>query len=128
MDAPGGTAAPGGSVVLRLHAPLRRAHARCLVQRLLPLVSDGGLVVCEVSGPPDLGTVDVLARLRLVTRRRGCRLQVRGAPGDLAALAGLLRATGLHDALAAPLQASGQPEPGEQPGVEEVVDVDHLPA
>jgi len=49
------------------------------------------LLVCDVGhlARIDLGTVDVLARLALIARRRGCRFSVRDAPPDLRALLAL---------------------------------------
>ena len=74
------------------------------------------------TGPPDLAVVDQLARLELAARRLGCSVAVRGAAPDLAGLAGLLDLVGLTGVLA--VEVGGQPEGGEQPGVEEVVVAD----
>lgn len=83
-------------------------------------------VVVDVSGysTPDLVLVDLLARLRLVTGRLGAALVVLGAPPELdqlLAFVGLL-------AVVSPRRLDGreldrEPEPREEPGVEEVVDV-----
>ncbi len=66
--------------------------------RLLTLLERGEtrLVVCDVTGVdrPDVAAVDVLGRLRLTSRRFGCRFVVRGASAELRgllALAGLRR-------------------------------------
>ncbi len=67
-----------------------------------------------VTGATDLAAVDLLARLQLAARRRGCSIRVRNASAELFALldlAGLSRC----------LEVGGEPEDGEQPGVEEVV-------
>src|SRR5947209_6882173 len=94
-------------------------------------------VVVDVRGygTPDLVLVDVLARVRLVAGRLGARVQVLGATAELTQLLGAL---GLLRALAPeppPPEAGEAPEgrggseggreaePGEEPGVEEVVDV-----
>jgi ABC-type transporter Mla MlaB component len=42
------------------------------------------VVLCDVSGAtPDALTVDVLATLQLLARRRGCRVQLRHASREL---------------------------------------------
>ena len=88
------------------------------------------LVVLDVSGcSADLALVDVVLRVVLQARRLGADVAVRGMS---APLAGLLRYTGLDGALGglvdpgvdrAGSELGGQPEPGEEAGVEEVVDV-----
>jgi hypothetical protein len=83
-------------------------------------------VVVDVScyRTPDIPLVDVLLRVRLVTRRLGAGLLVVGGGPELQqllALLGLLSVVPLG-----PFEGSergGQPEPREQPRVEEVVDV-----
>jgi hypothetical protein len=57
----------------------------------------GGVVVCDVAaaGRADVVTVEALARLRLVARRHGWRLEVSGAGPELVELVRLL---GLSDA------------------------------
>ncbi len=70
-----------------------------------PLVCAGGV---------DLSVVDGLARLHLEARRQGCAIWFRQACPELAAL---LQLVGLGDVL----QVGGQPESGEEGGVEEVV-------
>ncbi|MEU0282192.1 MULTISPECIES: STAS domain-containing protein [unclassified Streptomyces] len=49
-------------------------------------------VICEVDGlvRPNLAAVEVLARLRLDARRRGCRLRLRGAGRELRLLLDLV--------------------------------------
>jgi len=54
-------------------------------------------LVCVVSEPIDLGVLEALTRLRLLTGRRGARLVVR-AEGSC--LAELLALTGLEELLA----------------------------
>jgi STAS domain len=83
-------------------------------------------VVVDVSGyrRPDLVLVDVLARLRLAAGRLGAVLVVLGAPPELEqllALAGLLAVVPLGPPEVS--EFGRQPEPREEPGVEEVVDV-----
>jgi hypothetical protein len=68
---------------------------------------------------PDLGLVDVLARMQLEARRRGWRLRLRDASPQLV---GLLELVGLASLSALePLEPRRQPELGEQLGEEEVV-------
>src|SRR4051794_38736696 len=83
-------------------------------------------VVIDVGGyrKPDLALVDVLSRLRLVTSRLGAPLVILGGGEELErllALLGLLAVLPLDPA--DDLEGGREPEPREQPGVEEVVDV-----
>ena len=128
-----------GAAVLVLEGRVGRGDTVRLTGRLLALLEGNasGRVVCDVSGVagPDLGTVEVLARLRLTARRAGRRLVLRGVNGDLAELVLL---AGLSDVLVMePLgvEARGEAEEGEEAGgVEEEDDagdavageVDHL--
>ena len=65
------------------------------MERTLPAPEDPpASLTCDVSGVacPDLGTVDLIARLQLVARRSGYRLLLRGSPDalrELVLLAGL---------------------------------------
>jgi len=65
------------------------------------------VVVCDVSrlARPDAAAVDLLCRIRLAARRRGGRLQLRGASTDLL---DLIELVGLCDML------PGQPRSGVQ--------------
>lgn len=83
------------------------------------VVDSSGLVAgaFELGGPgrPDLAAVDVLARLQLAARRAGGRIRLVAVSPELAELldlAGLRREVG------------GQPEGGEEVGVEEGVVLD----
>ena len=89
------------------------------------LVREGAEVVrwpLAISLPPDLAVVDRLAKLQLVARRRGCSIQLLTVSGevwellDLAGLARLVRVTG-----ELVVEVGGQPEGGEERGVDEVV-------
>jgi hypothetical protein len=68
------------------------------------------------AGRADLALVDALVRFQLVARRAGARLRLRDASEQLR---GLLELVGLAGVLA--LEPRGKAEPGEQLGVEEVV-------
>ncbi|HEX2118452.1 MAG TPA: hypothetical protein VHF91_04665 [Acidimicrobiales bacterium] len=68
-------------------------------------------------GKPDLATVDELARMQLAAKRMGCSIWLRQACPDVL---WLLRLAGLDDRL----QVLGEPEGGEEVGVEEVVVAD----
>lgn len=68
---------------------------------------------------PELGLVDALARLGLMTRRLGGTLQIRNAGEDLRRLVELV---GLSEALGLIAELPGQAECGEELGVEEVVE------
>jgi hypothetical protein len=103
-----------GATVTRADIPALCADLAALLGR-----RGRGVVICDVAGVarPTVVTVEALARLRLVARRHGWRLVVRGAGPDLLQLVALL---GLADALP---EAGRQPEEREQAGgVEEVVD------
>lgn len=70
------------------------------------------VVVCDARhlARGGLGTVDALARLQLAARRRGCRVELRNVPPDLAQLlelCGLAEVLRLSDALGV--------DPGRQP-------------
>lgn len=84
--------------VLRLRGPLApsAAGAVCAEARAL-LEATPGSLVCVVSGPIDLGVLEALTRLRLLTHRRGSRLLVRAEGSGLAELLAL---TGLEEPLA----------------------------
>ncbi|MGH9187933.1 MAG: hypothetical protein ACRD0U_19330 [Acidimicrobiales bacterium] len=86
----------------------------------------GGVEVASwplvVRGRPDLSVVDGLARLQLAARRNGCSIRLGDASVELS---GLLDFLGLGDVVPGVadlrLEAIGEPEGGEQVGVEEVV-------
>jgi ABC-type transporter Mla MlaB component len=65
-------------------------------------------------GRPDLSAVDALARLQLAARRLGCSIRLREPCAELVRLLDLSGLSGC-------LEVGGEPEGGEQPGVEEVV-------
>jgi hypothetical protein len=83
-------------------------HATAVIVR-----GDTEVATWPVVGPgrPDLATVEAVARLHLHARRLGCAVRLRDLCPELAAL---LELVGLGEVV-------GQPEDGEEPGVEEVV-------
>ncbi|MCW2985714.1 MAG: sle [Conexibacter sp.] len=100
-------------------------QARDSPTTLVVVVEDGTEVVVGRVDPErtDLALVDVLLRLHLAARRCGWRLRIDDpAP----CLCGLLELTGLGGVLA--VKPRGQPELGEQLGVEEVVQPGDPPA
>jgi hypothetical protein len=94
------------------------------VSALLTASPVGDLIVDAGRAPADLRAVDALGRLALAARRHGCRMGVRCAAPDLVRLLAL---TGLSDVVPllgpSAVEGLGEPEPREQPGVEEVVQV-----
>ena len=96
MDAP---APPKVACIIR--GPLERADLPGLCRRVCAVLEGaaGADVTCDVRGiEPDAVTVDALARLALAARRRGCRVWLRHASGELI---GLVAFMGLEDVLPA---------------------------
>jgi hypothetical protein len=85
-----------------------------------PGVAMRPVVVCEVHGTVDLAVVDLLAHLRLHARRVDVTLDLRDPDGRLEVL---LELTGLGGCVLQRSEPGRHPEPREQRGVEEVVDV-----
>lgn len=84
--------------------------------------SDRTLLLFELTGCPDLGVLDALARLQLAALRSGMGCELLSAGSSLAELLDL---TGLSAVVRQPI---GQPEAREERcGVEEVVQVDEPP-
>jgi STAS domain len=117
---------PLRSRVVELPAALTADGVDAVVRQVSALLatSAAGVVVDVRNAPADLRAVDALARLALAARRHGARIGVRCAAPDLVRLLGL---TGLSNAVplvgGSGVEGLGQPEPGQQPGVEEVVQV-----
>jgi hypothetical protein len=94
-------------------------------------VADGHVWVVALdvgaTGPPDVATVDLLARAALAARRHGCVVSVTGAEAELADLLHLCGLAAVPDVLLlAPPSAVGvmrQPEQLEEPLAEEHRDV-----
>ncbi len=80
--------------------PIARADLPGLCARVCALLEHdpGPVSRCDVTGvEPDAVVVDALARLQLAARRRGCRVELRGASADLLDLVALM---GLSNVLA----------------------------
>jgi len=88
----------------RLRAELARGHAPVAVVDLADLTDS------------DLGTVDALARARLLARRNGCDLRLADAPVELRELLDL---AGLAKTLRCEEERSGLETEGEPEGREE---------
>jgi len=84
--------------VISLHNPLSPAQAQAVCGQVELLLAAGSCrcVVCEVSGRPDLRTVDVLARLALLTQRSMIRLVIRPRADARQNLEALVALTGLE--------------------------------
>lgn len=72
-------------ISLELRGPLRREDIPGLCERICDLMQPGvKRAVFEVSAAsPDAVTVDALAQLQLMARRRGCQVRLRGASREL---------------------------------------------
>lgn len=87
--------------------------------RLLAEAGDRDPIVCDAGEltDADCGTVDQLARLQLIARRRGRRICLRRVSSELHEL---LAVAGLCDVLGCPdwlgLETGGQAEEREEPG------------
>ena len=74
---------------------------------------------------PDLTAVNALARLQLAAKRLGWTVRLRNPPAELCQLLDFI---GLRDVIGAlPREPCGEPEGGEQLGVEEVVEARDAP-
>jgi ABC-type transporter Mla MlaB component len=117
---------PGSStMVVVVDGRIARGDAPMLCDQLIATLAGRrtDLVICDVAAlvNPDIGTVDVLARLALTARRLGCQVRLRHACPrlqDLVALVGLCGAERTGAAL--PLEMEGKPEQREHArGVQE---------
>jgi STAS domain len=91
--------APPHTIAFAVGAPIDRADLAGLSERVSALLerTGPGLVVCDVgAAAADAVTVDALARLQLAARRHDCRVCLRQASAELAAL---IRFVGLADVL-----------------------------
>jgi ABC-type transporter Mla MlaB component len=74
------------TVVFAIDGPIARADLPRLCEEIGALLERTGaeVALCDVSSvEPDAVSVDVLARLQLAARRRGCRARLRGASNEL---------------------------------------------
>lgn len=89
-----------GTVALVVDGPLEGVDPSAMCRSLRAALEQGAVtrVVCQGDGlgDPDLGTVDLLARLQLVALRCGHQLRIVGASGELQ---GLVALTGLSEVL-----------------------------
>ena len=79
-------AAPTTTISFAITGPIRRDDLPGLCDRVCALLSagDANAAICDVAGvEPDAVTVDALARLQLAAARRGCRIRLQNASGDL---------------------------------------------
>lgn len=115
-----------GCLVVQLQAPVGAHDVPRLCEQVCDVLAGGDVrdVVCEVHDPVDLSVVDALARLQLAARRLDRQVRLRPVGAQAGELLGLC---GLTDAVPQASEPGGQPEAREQGGVEEVVDVTHLP-
>jgi ABC-type transporter Mla MlaB component len=89
---------PTPTVTLAITGPLARTDLPQLFARTCRLLEADGvqLLRCEVSDvAADAVAVDALARLALAARRRGCRMELRGASADLYELVAFMGLTGV---------------------------------
>ncbi len=125
-------------MVVRVGGPVSPDQAQRLYAKLEAQLDeqDPVCVLCRVHGLVDLSVLDVLARVGLLARRRHISMRVASAGDDLE---GLLALTGLASVVTVESgcdsqtdsergsQRAGEAEPGEEGGVEKVVDVGDRP-
>ena len=88
----------GDSVLVVLHGPLDDAQSQAICDRAQLVLAAGSVrgVVCDLQGVVDLSVIDMLARLRLLTRRSGATLRMLSLEEDVESL---LAYCGLDDAV-----------------------------
>ena len=98
--------------------PVGSAQAPALCARVREVLAGGADVVCDLGAltRPDLGTVDALARVALVARRRGCGLGLRRAAPELRELLALAGLAEIVPCERSDVEARGQTEHREEPG------------
>ena len=87
------------TLVFRIDGPIARTDLPRLSEQIGALLERTGaeVALCDVSAiDPDAVSVDTLARLQLVARRRGCQARLLGASTELLELLGFI---GLRDVL-----------------------------
>lgn len=104
------------TILLALRGPITAADVPQLCDQLAARLreSDATDAVCDVGalGRPTVATVNALARLQLVARRRGCRIRLRGAGPQLLLL---LELVGLGDIVPAEGPGADSVETGPDP-------------
>jgi ABC-type transporter Mla MlaB component len=110
---------PGGTVLI-LSGPIMRDAIPAMCERARRLLEgcEAGPVACDVGGlaEPDAITIDALARLQLTAGRLGCRVELRGACGELE---DLLTLTGLLGVLTGGVLVSSAVEAWREPELRE---------
>jgi hypothetical protein len=86
------------SAVMSLDAPISPGASAAVFRQVERLLSAGVHleIICDVSGRPDLGLIDVLAQLALLTQRSGACLRIRPVGNTSEHLAELIALTGLE--------------------------------
>jgi ABC-type transporter Mla MlaB component len=87
------------TVVFAIDGPIARTDLPRLCEEIGALLERTGaeVALCDVSSVgPDAVSVDVLARVQLAARRRGCQARLRGASNELLELLAFI---GLCDVL-----------------------------
>jgi ABC-type transporter Mla MlaB component len=87
------------TVAFALDGSIARTELPLLCEHIAELLEKTGaeVVVCDVSEvASDAVSIDALARLQLVARRRGCQARLRGVSGELLDLFDFM---GLRDVL-----------------------------
>jgi ABC-type transporter Mla MlaB component len=87
------------TVLLAIGGPIARTDFPDLCREVCDLLERTGaeIAICDVSAvEADAASVDVLARLQLAARRRGCESRLQGVSAELREL---LTFMGLHDVL-----------------------------
>ncbi|AQU66861.1 STAS domain-containing protein [Streptomyces niveus] len=104
------------TILLAVRGPITAADVPQLCDQLAARLreSDATDAVCDVGalGRPTAVTVNALARLQLVARRRGCRIRLSGAGPELLLL---LELVGLTEVFRADEPGGGPVETGPDP-------------
>jgi ABC-type transporter Mla MlaB component len=121
------TAFRPSTIVLPIAGPLARVDVPELCERVRTLLegSDAAVVLCDLGAAvrPDAVALEVLARVQLIVRRRGRRVRLLHASGELLEL---LAFAGLDGVLR--VESEGQAEQREEPlRVEEEAELDDTP-
>jgi ABC-type transporter Mla MlaB component len=92
--------APARTITFAIWGPIARGDLPGLCDRVCALLTTSGATaaVCDVAGlAADAVSVDALARLQMIARRHGCRMQLRHPSEELRDLIAFI---GLEDVLA----------------------------